>query len=170
MSRVINRLLFFLLLVLSGCGGGSSDHTVTGFDYQLSIDGPETQSNIDPAYQYFPTSDGLWGLEGSGFLPPGTTCLGRTCHQAWDTNYLGFVEFAEIGKHELIWENEATGESGVISKGKGRFESSLYWACYCDAPPQWLAYIAVVPGTNRIIITQTSGSMVQQDEVVLLVE
>ncbi|MDT8419758.1 MAG: hypothetical protein RQ754_04950 [Desulfuromonadales bacterium] len=145
---------------LSGCGGSSSgEHVVNGFDdYRLSITGPETQSSADPDYQHWLSDEG-WYLEGDGFLPPGTTCLRRTC---LDSD--GFIESAWIGEHELTWVNETTGASGIISQGS-KFESSLWWACYCDTPPQWSAWVPIVPGLNRIVVTQRAGGLVQQDAV-----
>jgi hypothetical protein len=166
--RVLWLGLLILITSLPGCGGDSGDdsgeHVVTGFSYELSIDGPEIQSNTDPGYQYWLDSEGRWFLEGDGFLPPGTTCGQRTC-----TDSLGYTSSAYIGQNELTWENMTTGGSGIISEGS-KFESSLYWYCYCDAPPHWSAYIPVALGQNRIIVTQSAGGTLQQDEVLVMIE
>lgn len=167
---MIGKLCFVLMVAgfvvfLSGCGDVSDDdygeHVVSGYNYVLSIDGPETQSNADPGYQNWLDSEGSWFLEGDGFLPPGTTCAQRTCTDSW-----GYVSSAYIGQHELTWENVTTGESGIISEGR-KFESSLYWYCYCDSPPHWSTYVPVTLGQNRIVVTQSAGGIIQQDEVIV---
>lgn len=158
-TSVPSLLALAIVAVLAGCGGSSSsEHVVKGVTYELSIAGPEAQSSAEPLYLDALNSEG-WFLEGEGFLPPGTTCARRSCQDS-----LGFVSSAYIGKHVLTWENRTTGESGVISAGS-KFESSLYWYCYCDLPPYWSTRVPVVPGLNHIVVTQKAGSLVQQDEV-----
>jgi hypothetical protein len=159
-------ILSILLSLLAGCGvDDSPKHVVTGVDSKLSIYGPETQSIADPPYyENWIDREGRWYLEGDGFLPPGTTCYSQTCEMEPNT---GASESAYIGEHKIIWENEATGESGIISEGSGLLESSLYWKCYCMAAPRWTARVPVVLGLNRIVVTQRAGNIVQQDVVLV---
>ena len=159
MSRVSTVLALFFSSALMACGGGGGEQIITGFDYVLSIDGPETQSSADSAFSTYLDAQGRWFLEGDGFLPPGTTCAQTTCLDS-----MGFISSAYIGLHELLWENLTTGESGVISRGSN-FESHLSWACYCPTPPRWSTYVPVVPGLNHIRVTQIAGGLTQQDDV-----
>jgi hypothetical protein len=151
-------VLAIVVYLLAGCGKSDSpEHVVTGIDFKLDIYGPETLSIADPPYyQNWLDSEGRWYLEGDGFLPPGTTCITRTCSIGGPFN--SFVETAKLGQHELTWKNETTGESGIIS--------NFYWSCYCG-PPFWSTYVPVVPGPNRIVVTLRAGSIVQQDEVLV---
>lgn len=169
---------YFRYLILSigvyllvGCGSDyddNDDHEVTGYNFKLSISGSETLSLSDPPYyQNWLDSEGRWYLEGDGFLPLGSTCITRTCRV--QTPFWGPYESAHIGQHELTWKNETTGASGIISKGS-KFESHLSWLCYCERPPQWFTYVPVVPGPNRIVVTQQAGNIIQQDKVLVIRE
>jgi len=151
-------------LLLSACGGGDSgEHLVKGFSYELRIAGAEVQSSAAPQYLHALDSEG-WYLEGDGFLPPETTCAQRSCQDS-----MGYVSSAYLGQHELTWENQTSGESGIISQGS-KFESSLYWYCYCEMPPYWSTRVPIVAGLNHIIVTQRAGILMQRDEVDVILE
>ncbi len=159
-GRMLRRLLLGMSLVvgLSACGGDGSGYQLVGpLASVVAIDGPETQSNIDPKYVNWLDSQSRWFVEGDGFLPPGTVCARTQCKDS-----LGFMSSASLGPYEMSWTNSATGQSGVIG--------GLSWFCYCQPAPRWSAFVPVVPGANRITVTQRAGTTVQTDEVLVMIE
>jgi hypothetical protein len=157
MKRTAARLLLVAWgMVLAGCGGDAGgEHVVTGQNFSLAIDGPPTVSNADAGHAQQLDGEGRWALEGSGFLPDGTTCARRSC----TPDAFGMYESAHLGPHELSWRNETTGASGNIG--------NLSWFCYCERPPRWAQYAPVVLGQNRIVITQRAGAVVRQVSVLV---
>lgn len=144
-----------LSLLLAGCGsGGDGKRIVEGYEFALSIDGPDAVSNADPQYRHWLDAEGRWFLEGNGFLPPNTACYSGQCR---DAN--GLMSSAELGPYEFVWKNETTGETGGVS--------NLSWFCWCSSAPRWSAYVPVVAGANRITVTQRAGAWVQQDQVLV---
>ena len=123
----------------AACDGGSGPEPT----YTLKIDGPEALA-VD--------TDSIT-LTGEGFVPAGSSCPGG-CEGP-----LPPPVFGNLGPYTLGWENAASLLSGAIA---------LRWICNCGgSAPFWIAVVPLLPGDNRIVVTQRAGMVEQRDEVLV---
>lgn len=132
----LGRAMAWLALVaVAACAGGGDDDRGGALRITDVVVLQDTQSVL---------------LQGDGFLPPGSSCPGRC-------EWLGPPVFGQLGTYTLRWENTTSATSGEIG---------LRWICNCGgSAPFWSTLVPLVPGENRIVVTERAGATQQRAEV-----